>query len=170
MESDILAYQTSAQDAASSLILLCDGALRRLHTEQVTDVSFAQAGSPEMNVRECGETAWNGVTFSAAIWALANQTRHIDRWRTYTEEVLAKNEDFSVLARLDLTPLDDDVSFQFLILLGLTAYRAFEDRLVSIGTDLMYRRYGGSKILTVRLLKSHMIVLVNEPGSTKSTV
>jgi hypothetical protein len=169
LESDVLAYGTSAEDAASALVLLCDAALRRLHSEQTGDVSFGHDSFEAIDVRECGDIAFNGAKFSAGIWALANRTRHIDLWRKYDSAKLTTISDFAVIDGLGIAPLEDNASIMFIDKLGFKAYRAFEDRLLSIGIDLMERRYGGAKRLTVHLLKSHTVAIINEPARPKDS-
>lgn len=114
--------EATAQDSAAAFILICDYSLQRLSTEgSITDT------------RTIGAEAYNNVKLNRAIWALANQARHLHKWHQNNWH----QEPYDVLMALDLYPTFSDAARRFLEKLDLASYVDFEERLMATAHDVL---------------------------------
>jgi len=114
--------ESNAQDSAAAFIIICDYSLQRLRTEGDT-----------ADTRTLGPDAYNGIKLNSAIWALANQARHLHAWQKNDWDA----KPYEVLIALDLLPTYHDAARLFLEKLDLTAYVAFEEMLISTARDVL---------------------------------
>ena len=112
--------EATAQDAACALMLLADACIQRLRR--------AADGVPD--TRTIGANTKNGVRLNAAIWALANQARHIDSWVSTTDENLERYEEARTIRALDYDPRNLNVAREFVSLDLPQTYVEFEDMLL----------------------------------------
>jgi hypothetical protein len=70
-----------------------------------------------------------------AIWALANQARHLHEWQQNDWD----ENSYKVLVALDLFPTYHDASRLFLEKLNLPSYVDFEERLTKTTLDVLKR-------------------------------
>lgn len=137
-----IAAEVTAQDSAAAFIMICDYSLQRINAEGLT-----------VDTRTIGGEAYNGVKLNRAIWALANQTRHLHKWQQNDWH----QESYNVLVSLQLRPTYPDAARLFLEKLELSAYVDFEERLTATaedllqGTGLQLTRFGpGIVTMTIR--------------------
>jgi len=116
------ASEATAQDSAAAFIIICDYSLQRLAAEGMT-----------ADTRTIGPEAYNGVKLNQAIWALANQARHLHQWQQNNWDP----ESYAVLLALEVFPTYHDAARLFLEKLNLPAYVEFEDRLTSTARDVL---------------------------------
>lgn len=119
---DAVAAEATAQDSAAAFMIICDYSLRRLRTEGDT-----------VDTRTIGADAYNGVKLNKAIWALANQARHLDKWQQNDWH----RESYEALVALDLFPTYDGAARLFLERLNLPSYLDFEERLTMTVHDVL---------------------------------
>ena len=118
-----IAEQT-AQDAAWAFVLIADYALQRL----------ADSVEP-LDTRELGPTLAHGVRLSAAVWALANQARHLHKWMNEAPDVLARNPSVVIIRSLQHDPLNPNAAREVLAALPYPAYVDFEDAISEIANE-----------------------------------
>ena len=116
------AAEATAQDSAAAFIIICDYSLQRLRTEGETP-----------DTRTLGADAYNGVKLNRAIWALANQARHLHEWQQNDWD----EKSYEVLVTLDLFPTYHDAARLFLEKLNLQSYIDFEERLTKTALDVL---------------------------------
>jgi hypothetical protein len=110
-----------ANDTASAIVLLIYSELDRLH--RATDVSLFERGA---------FTYVPGIRFSRAVYALANQVKHLGRWK---READAGRDERAILAQLVDDPLRVDASAEFLKR-GYETYDALEAAVISCGDGI----------------------------------
>lgn len=118
-----MAEQT-AQDAAWALMLIVDYALQRLAD-----------GIKPIDTRVLGPTLSGDVRLSAAVWALANQARHLHDWMQTPNARLEKNPSVKIIRDLDHDPLNPNVAREVVAALPYEAYIDFEDAIFAIAED-----------------------------------
>jgi hypothetical protein len=117
-----IAAEATAQDSASAFMVICDYSLQRLGTEAAV-----------VDTRTIGADAYNGVKLNQAIWALANQARHLHKWQQNNWH----QEPYDVLVALELFPTYSDSARLFLEKLQLASYIDFEERLTATALDIL---------------------------------
>jgi hypothetical protein len=120
--------EATAQDSAWALILILDYSLQR----------FASA-APETDSRAVGPEVGNGVKLNAAIWALANQARHLHDWEGRKPELLEKQQDVAFIRQMGFDPLNPNAAREFLCvtLRAVSSYIAFEKMLMQTAYDVL---------------------------------
>jgi hypothetical protein len=108
-------------DAASALILISATELDRLHRRASVDLFERGA-----------ETYVHGIYIARAIYALANQYKHLAKWRS--EGTL--NDDAPIVAALVGEASREDAAAEFL-LRGYPRYEEFEDALLSCADNIV---------------------------------
>lgn len=101
----------TAQDGALALMLITDYAIRRYGKEaEAEDSTF-------VGTHSVGAVFRNGVTFNKAVWALANQARHYDRWITLGHDgCLADKrvrESYITIQAIGYSPLELNAAREF---------------------------------------------------------
>lgn len=117
-----LAAEATARDSAVAFVIICDYSLQRLRTEGKT-----------ADTRSLGPDAYNGVKLNRAVWALANQARHLHEWQQNQWD----KKSYEVLVKLDLLPTEHDAARLFLEKLCLRSYIDFEERLMQTAADVL---------------------------------
>ena len=116
--------EQTAQDAAWALILIVDYALQRL----------GDSIKP-IDTRELGPTLSGGVRLGAAIWALANQARHLHEWMQTPNARLEENSSVRIIRALRHDPLNPNVAREVIFALPYEAYIDLEDAIFAIAED-----------------------------------
>jgi hypothetical protein len=119
------AAQATAEDSAVALILIADYSIRRLGKEGDGEIP---------DTRTIGGDAYNGVKLNEAIWALANQARHLHEWEAKNA---ASPREHAVFLALNLPPLYHQAARMFLEQMSLPSYIDFEDRLAQTALDVL---------------------------------
>ena len=114
--------EATAQDSAVAFIIICDYSLQRLRTEGKT-----------ADTRTLGADAYRGVKLNKAIWALANQARHLHDWQNNNWD----EKSYEVLVALGLFPIYHDAARLFLENLNLPSYVDFEERMLDTARDVL---------------------------------
>jgi len=113
----------TAQDSAYALMVILDYSLQR----------FAREAQLK-NVIDLGQKAYGGATFNEAIYALANQARHLHAWMDGDKPSKRNATIFSMLA---LDPSHGHAACAFLENLRLKTYLDFEERVLSTPRDIL---------------------------------
>jgi hypothetical protein len=117
--------EQTAQDAAWALMLIVDYALQRLgDTIKPCDI------------RVLGPILSVGVRLSAAIWALANQARHLHDWMQTLNERLEENPSVKIIRALQYDPLNPNAAREVIATLPYEAYVDLEDAIFAIAKDV----------------------------------
>jgi hypothetical protein len=113
------AAEATAQDSAWAFFLIADYSLQRF-----------RAAVPGIDTREIGPDVRNGVKLNAAIWALANQARHLHSWLSCDDATLGAKAESGIIRQLEYDPRDPNASREFLCWLPVAAYVDIEDMLL----------------------------------------
>jgi hypothetical protein len=118
--------QSVSQDSANALMLIVDYSLQR----------FAQDARLN-DWRNLGVEAYGTVSLNSAIYALANQARHLHDWKKSPGSIHKANAD--AFKGLGLDPLHDQAAPQFLQNLALPSYVDFEKGLLATPCAVLER-------------------------------
>jgi hypothetical protein len=114
------AAESTAQDSAWAFFLIADYSLQRF-----------RAAVPGINTREIGPNIRNGVKLNAAIWALANQARHLHSWLSCDDVTLGAKAESGIIRQLGYDPRDPNASREFLCWIPVAGYVDIEDMLLA---------------------------------------
>jgi hypothetical protein len=113
----------SAQDSASAMMLIIGYSLKRLRT-----------AGPLPKITDIGRDSYNGVKLNAAIWALANQARHVDNWHKCDK---TNSNEWKIIAKLNLEPREHEAAWHFLEKLNLFSYLDLEESLLATAHEAL---------------------------------
>jgi hypothetical protein len=112
--------EATAQDSALALMLILDYSMQRFRTD----------AEGVVDSRTIGPAIGNGVKLNAAIWALANQARHIHEWEECDHDKLEAKGEVKVLRSLDHDPLNLNAAREVICGLKAASYIDFEEILL----------------------------------------
>jgi hypothetical protein len=120
------AAEATAQDSASAFMLIVDATIQRL-----------RAGTEPLDTRDLGPLIGNGVRLNAAIWALANQARHIHAWIRCDAAELEQKAEVRIIGQLNFDPLNLNASREVLCGLDVNSYVNLEALLLATADEAM---------------------------------
>jgi hypothetical protein len=118
------AAEATAQDSACAFMLIVDATIQRLRT-----------GLDGMDTRDLGPTIEDGVKLNAAIWALANQSRHIHTWAHCDATELEQKQEAQIFRRLRHDPMNLNAAREVLCGLRVNSYVNLEALLLATADD-----------------------------------
>jgi hypothetical protein len=128
------AYEHAAQDAASALMLIVDYARREAFTPEELE-SKARSLGLKLQHGASNAGAAEPVELNRAIWALANQARHVHQWKRRSEDDLLSDSkskcSVSIIKRLGYDPRDLRAARELIGRNGIVqSYIEFEEMLL----------------------------------------
>jgi hypothetical protein len=120
------AAEATAMDSASTLVLILDKILQRLGLR-----------IGDLDTRDLGPDIEQGIKLNRAIWALANQARHLHKWVTRADAELHAQKDVKTIVALRHDPRNENAARELLCGMHLNSYLALEDKMIETAREVL---------------------------------